>query len=115
MSAPRVVVFALAALAYCACSSAQRGEPLHGPLVLNAEQTHGEQLFMQYCNKCHPQGAGGLGPALNNKPLPGPAVRKQVRAGIGAMPAFDKQTISDPDLEAISAYVLELHNPGGGR
>ena len=113
MSAPRVVVFTLAAFASCACSSAQRGEPLHRPLVLNAEQARGEQLFMQYCNKCHPQGAGGVGPALNNKPLPGPAVRTQVRAGIGEMPAFDKQTIIDPDLEAISAYVLELHSPKG--
>ncbi|WDT80226.1 MAG: cytochrome c [Candidatus Manganitrophus sp.] len=53
--------------------------------------TRGETIFMHACNQCHPKGEAGLGPALNNKPLPAFMIRFQVRHGLGAMPAFSKK------------------------
>lgn len=111
MSPRCVVLCVVASSMLLGCGSARRGEPFGPPLQLNAEQQQGQYVFMKHCHQCHPEGEGGLGPALNNKPLPGPAVRLQVRQGVGEMPAFDEQLISDADLKALSAYVLELQTP----
>jgi mono/diheme cytochrome c family protein len=111
----RTLVFlswALAASAlFAGCGSARRGEPFAPPLKLDQTQALGQRVFMRHCNHCHPQGEGGLGPALNNKPLPSPAMRVQIRNGLGAMPAFDEQRIDDAQLEALLAYLLELQTP----
>lgn len=98
-------------LALLSCGSARRGEPFAPPLRLDAQQALGERVFMRHCNSCHPQGEGGLGPALNNKPLPSPAVQLQVRSGVGAMPAFPEEAIPPEELEALLAYILELQTP----
>lgn len=109
---PKICV--LAALAgFCAvqsgCHCVRRGEPLVGPLdVSDARVYHGRQIFMQHCYQCHPNGEGGLGPALNNKPAPRFAIKTQVRIGLGAMPAFDKNKISPADLEDLADYVVAL-------
>ncbi|MDC4226474.1 MAG: cytochrome c [Candidatus Manganitrophus sp.] len=68
-----------------------RGEDdLHETLVINAI----------------PEGEAGLGPALNNKPLPGWMIRFQVRHGLGAMPAFSEKEISDRELDdLVIAYL----------
>jgi mono/diheme cytochrome c family protein len=68
----------------------------------------GERVFMAQCQQCHPGGAAGLGPAINNKPLPAFLIRYQVRRGLGAMPEFDEAVISDADLDALVAYLQEL-------
>jgi hypothetical protein len=39
-------------------------------------------------------------------------IRTQVRAGLGAMPAFDEAHISDGDLKALSAYPAALRKSG---
>lgn len=106
----RLLCLAVVAL-WLGCGSARRGEPFGPPLQLNAQQAQGERVFMRYCNSCHPQGEGGVGPALNNKPLPSPAVKLQVRSGIGDMPAFPESVIAPEELEALLAYVLELQTP----
>jgi mono/diheme cytochrome c family protein len=99
---------AAAALELTACS-ARRGEPLKGPLDLSdARIAHGQAVFMAKCNKCHPGGDAGLGPALNNKPLPDFLVRYQVRHGIGAMPAFYAEEIPEKSLDDINAYLEAL-------
>jgi mono/diheme cytochrome c family protein len=108
------ILSACAALLLTACA-ARRGAPFEPPLELNEQQRRGQIVFMQHCNKCHPQGEGGLGPALNNKPLPGPAIRVQVRRGVGAMPKFSEAQIDDEDLSALSAYLLEVQAPLRGR
>jgi len=95
----------LAALS-AACGSGRRSEPLVGPVALTtAEQQRGELVFFHRCHKCHPGGDAGLGPALNNKPLPAAAIKLQVRSGLGAMPAFDDKLVSDADLDALVAYL----------
>lgn len=78
-------------------------------LPLTPSLAHGEVLYMTFCHQCHPSGAAGLGPSLNDKPLPAFAIWFQVRQGLGAMPAFAPQTISDPDLDTLIEYVQWLH------
>ena len=95
------------------CGQAQRGEPFAPPVRLaSAEAEAGQRVFMTYCHQCHPGGAAGLGPALNNKPLPGFLIKYQVRHGLGAMPEFDEQQISDEELDRLVAYLLELRRAG---
>lgn len=91
------------------CGSARRGEPLAGPLPLtSAEAKQGQIVFMKDCHQCHPGGEAGLGPALNNKPLPGFMIRYQVRHGLGAMPTFSEQQIDDQELDHLLVYLKEL-------
>jgi mono/diheme cytochrome c family protein len=95
-----------------ACS-ARRGEPLRGQLdVSNPQVARGQVAFMAKCDKCHPGGDAGLGPALNNKPLPGFLMRYQARHGLGAMPAFSKQEIPAPELDDVVAYLKALRHNG---
>ena len=69
----------------------------------NASVQNGEGVFMQYCQKCHPAGEAGLGPAIN--PAPQFVKRFQVRHGLGVMPAFSKEIISKDDLRDLLAYL----------
>jgi mono/diheme cytochrome c family protein len=90
-----------------------RGEPLRGTFVpANKKVAHGQVVYMSKCNKCHPGGDAGLGPSLNNKPLPGFFIRKQIRRGWGAMPSFDPKEISSDDLDALVAYLKALRKQG---
>ncbi len=96
------------------CHSVRRAEPLVGPLVLtDPALQRGRLLFDRHCYKCHLQGEGGLSPALNNKPLPKFLMRLQVRAGLGAMPAFSDEQISDEDLDDILGYLVALRHHTG--
>lgn len=92
-----------------ACGSARRTADMAvaSPSV-QARLAAGEQLFMDYCQQCHPGGTAGLGPALNNKPLPGFAIRLQVRLGLGVMPGFDKAVISPAELDQLVDYLKVL-------
>jgi len=60
---------------------------------------------MAHCQKCHPAGEAGLGPALSSNPAPQFVKRFQMRHGLGVMPAFSKDEISSRDLKAISQYL----------
>jgi mono/diheme cytochrome c family protein len=96
-------------LALTACGSPRVGEPFGAPVRLaSSEAETGERVFMARCHECHPGGAAGLGPALNNKPLPALLIRLQTRHGLGAMPEFDEATISESELDALVAYLQEL-------
>jgi mono/diheme cytochrome c family protein len=102
----RRLALAMAALALAACTSPRRSEPLSGPFVpASPDVARGEHVFMAHCHLCHPGGEAGLGPSLNDKPLPGFAIRTQVRAGLGAMPAFAPEEVSAADLDAVIAYL----------
>jgi cytochrome c5 len=99
----------LGVLLLSACGSARRSEPLTGshafedPVVLR-----GEQVFAFQCSQCHPGGEAGLGPAINNKPLPGWLIRLQVRNGLGVMPRFSSEQIGSDDLDALVRYLQTL-------
>lgn len=68
----------------------------------------GDRLFGVFCYQCHPDGAAGLGPALNDKPLPAVAIRTQIRKGVGAMPAFSDAWLNDQQVHDIAEYVQAL-------
>ena len=88
----------VALLCTAACGSARRAPPLVGPKPVSVEQREGRRLFLDRCDFCHPGGEAGLGPALNNKPLPRTAIKLQVRKGLGAMPDFSDGELADPCL-----------------
>lgn len=92
--------------------SARRGEPIVGPLP-EPGIARGQQVFMRECHQCHPGGEAGLGPAINNKPLPGFLVKFQVRTGLGAMPAFSQGEISAEELDHLVDYLKALRNHSG--
>ncbi len=94
-----------------ACGSPRRGEPITPPLRASDPVIEtGRQIFDRNCSPCHPGGAGGLGPALNNKPLPAFAIRLQVRHGLGVMPAFSEKQITPDQLDALIAYLKALRH-----
>ena len=92
-----------------ACGREHRGEPRAPELVpTNAAIARGERLFQRFCYQCHPGGAAGLGPALNDKPVPKIAIRTQIREGVGSMPAFGDDWLTDAQVEDIASYVVAL-------
>ena len=97
----------LLALALAGCGSARRGEPYTAAPATpsDARLALGERVFDLNCSQCHPGGEGGLGPAINNKPLPGWLMKIQVRAGLGKMPAFSSEEISGEELDALVRYL----------
>ena len=104
------ILVLLVALSGC---SARRSEPIAGPFVAdNRALKSGQQVFMKHCHQCHPGGEAGLGPALNDKPMPVFWMTQQIRRGFGAMPAFSEQDISSKDLDDLLAYLKALRNHG---
>ena len=100
---------AVLAVLLSACGPAYRGVPLYGPLPSPDPQVmRGERVFTTHCNTCHPGGTAGLGPGINDKPLPGGLIELQVRVGFGAMPSFGEDRIDDEELDALVAYLLAL-------
>ena len=93
--------------------SARRGEPIAGPMRITSDTVaQGRKIFMAKCHQCHPGGDAGLGPALNNKPVPKFLIRFQVRQGFGAMPAFSERDITDEELENLLVYIKALRAHG---
>ena len=110
----RAAPLAFLALLLTACHSVRHGEPLAGPFSPGDPKVErGQIAFAQYCSQCHPRGEGGLGPALNNKPLPGFLIKTQVRAGLGAMPDFVIQHLPPEKLDEIVAYLKALRRVRG--
>jgi len=107
-----VVACPFAATLCSGCGSARRAEPLTGPVHLTDEQQLGRQVFSQHCYQCHPNGSAGVGPAINDKPLPQAMIRTQVRLGAGAMPGFDAHHIPDDQLHAVASYLAALRKAG---
>lgn len=95
-----------------ACATARRGEPIAGPLPLHNAEVHGRALFARSCSPCHPGGEAGLGPALNNLPLPGFVIRAQIRLGIGAMPPLEE--LDAVEVGDIVAYMGALRRHAAG-
>jgi mono/diheme cytochrome c family protein len=79
-----------------------------GQLVQSESAVAGKEVFMRYCNRCHPSGNAGLGPSIINKPLPGFLIRIQVRRGFGVMPSFAKEYLSGDELDKLVAYIKEI-------
>jgi mono/diheme cytochrome c family protein len=104
------IVFALlATLTLLGCGPTRNSEPLVTEMkITDASVQRGKVIFDAYCYSCHLQGQGGMAPALNNKPLPRFLIRFQVRHGLGTMPGFSEEKISDRQLEDLANYVAAL-------
>lgn len=87
----------------------RKSPPIKEPLSLEDQSVRNGQIhFMAHCHKCHPAGEAGLGPAINSNPAPKFAKRFQVRHGLGVMPSFKDDEISDEELSDIMAYLKAL-------
>lgn len=100
----------MATTVFSGCSSSRKSEPFYGPLKGNdVKILDGQKVFMKNCNKCHPQGESGLGPALNNKGyVPSFIIKFQIRNGLGVMPSFSKERISPEELDNLIEYLKAL-------
>lgn len=97
-----IVMNVIAAMSLPGCS--QRASlPISGLQSLGEEEAVGERVFMENCQRCHPQGEAGLGPSIHW--APSFAKRLQVRHGAGAMPAFDKNHLSEEELDQLISYL----------
>jgi mono/diheme cytochrome c family protein len=109
MKATYLIRFCVAVALTLAACSARRSEPLTGSAAVGEPRLqHGRVVFMQYCQKCHPGGEAGLGPSINDKPLPEFLMKTQVRVGLGAMPSFSEHEISGRDLDDLIRYLKGL-------
>jgi mono/diheme cytochrome c family protein len=105
---PKYLLLIVLGLMLASCAS-RKGVPYTEPLQAEAKGVlEGKMAYDRYCNSCHPGGASGLGPAINNKPLPGFMIRLQIRQGIGTMPAFKRDVLSREEAKQIVAYLKEL-------
>lgn len=96
----------LATLLFGCAGDMRRGEPIGRPVIIDTHQAaRGEVVYMRHCYACHQTGEGGLGPAIPNCPIPKPIVWLQVRAGLGAMPAFPEEQISSQEFDDLYAYL----------
>jgi len=101
------VVMIIMVFAFISSCAVRKSEPITGIEFVpkNDRVANGERMFMVHCEKCHPGGEGGLGPAINSNPAPGFIKRFQMRHGLGVMPAFKKDEISTKDLRDISRWL----------
>jgi mono/diheme cytochrome c family protein len=105
----QLLLCATALLASSGCATARRGAPLApGVEPQSPASRQGRLTFARNCYSCHGHGEGGLGPAINDKPLPGFLIKTQVRQGLGAMPAFDEKEIPEASLDGLIVYLGEL-------
>ena len=103
------ILLLISVLLILACGTAKRGEPTYAPVPTSDPAiARGEVVYNAYCQKCHPGGETGLGPAINDKPAPGFVIRFQIRNGLGAMPAFKEEVISDEQLDDLMKYINTL-------
>jgi mono/diheme cytochrome c family protein len=102
----RSTLVAVVSLFFASCAM-RRSEPLTAKEFTpeNSSVVNGERVYMLHCQKCHPGGEAGLGPAINSNPAPAFIKRFQVRHGLGVMPAFKKDEISKEALHDITTYL----------
>lgn len=90
------------------CSAPKKAlytEPVDLP---SEELKKGKIAFEEYCATCHPGAMAGVGLAIVNKPLPEFLIKFQIRNGIGVMPAFGEDKLSDEEVDHIAEYLVYL-------
>lgn len=73
----------------------------------------GEPLYGRHCAECHGSAAlGASGPSLEG--IPSAMIASAIRTGPPPMPAYDETELSDDEVAAISAFVVEAASVGDG-
>ncbi|MDX1510323.1 MAG: c-type cytochrome [Nitriliruptorales bacterium] len=89
--------------------------------IANADLARGLELFTSNCAACHGPTAAGVAVGQRDvssdldvaEPI---EIAEAIRTGPGVMPVFGEELIDDQDLQAITAWVLDLREraaPGG--
>lgn len=89
--------------------------------LAGADLAHGLELFTSNCAACHGPTAAGVAVGQQDvsstldvaEPI---EIAEAIRTGPGVMPLFGGEVLSDDDIEAITAWVLDLRDreaPGG--
>ncbi|MDD9945842.1 MAG: cytochrome c [Myxococcales bacterium] len=78
-----------------------------GPIA-STDTAKGEEIFLTYCDDCHPDGGADSGPSLIDHPHAVARVRQQIREGSGKMRPFSAGRLSDEDMEHLLAYLNTL-------
>ena len=69
-----------------------------------------QQIFNRACGRCHPDGGEDTGPEILNKRITEEKMRHTIRTGTKRMRAIPPTKLSDPDLDAMMAYLRDpLH------
>lgn len=109
-----LVLSACLALAACGGGAATPADPTdvaaqyQGP-IQSSDVEQGQVLYQSVCMSCH----GGGAPALEGIGWEPGAMRQTIREGRGRMPAISESRLSDPDLEAILAYMTTTGGVNG--
>jgi len=83
--------------------STSGGEVSYAGAIQSTDLALGERKFNSRCNGCH---AGG--PTLNGIGWSPERLRRQIREGSGGMNAIPIAALSDPDMEAVLAYMVTI-------
>ena len=110
-----VLLAPLGAILLNGCGNVDRESPTAAALSTQAlpsdsQLARGQHVFMMNCYQCHPGGAAGLAPSINDKPLPEGLIKTQIRQGLGAMPAFTEKHLSDADVDAVVRYLKYMRD-----
>jgi mono/diheme cytochrome c family protein len=89
----------------CSSEASRSNEIPARKLRMDPRLAEGQRTFMQYCNQCHVGGGGGVGPSLNDKWMPSFFIHFKVRHGVGNMPHYSEQVVSDPQLDDVVRYI----------
>lgn len=108
-----LIFFCFLGIYLSSCSARRIEKEMAASKTENPKITEGRLVFKNKCQKCHPNGENGVGPEINNIPLPGFAIKARVRSRAfllwtGRMPQFNKQEITPKELTSLVAYVKML-------
>jgi len=102
------LAFAGGAFALAKLHLAKPGTPKAAGAVKLGDAHRGESVFTQHCAGCHGHGGtGGSGPRLAGTRLSDEAVKNQIDAGGGVMPA---NLVGGRDEEDVLAYLHTILN-----
>ncbi|SDK72157.1 Cytochrome C oxidase, cbb3-type, subunit III [Salinimicrobium catena] len=108
----RLILIVIVIFLSWGCSSKKEAYTKQPLAEMSQEVEEGKVLFHKYCNSCHPNGTAGLGAPIVTTSIPGFAIRYQIRNGLGEMPAFSEEKISDKEVDKIVDYIQALRDEG---